>query len=635
MYRHFAKRALSASASVIIGLLLSTGALATIEQQVDDEQEQITLNMRGADITAVIQWIADLTNKQIILDPRVRGKITVLANKPMTVDQAYQVFLSALNVYGYAAIDHEGILRIIPASHAKTSPTSVLDDFDKLGGGEQAVYVFRPEQLPANELVKVLKPLISNRGYINSLKQGNQIVIADAGSNIKRIAALIERIDSRGQLDLKVIKLQYASAKTVADVVISLLSADNKQDFTIASDERSNSILMSGDSATQHRVGKLISQLDQPISKSSNTKVIYLHYVDAKELLPILNDMAKPEPGEEPFTRSISVNASESANALIISAPAPVLTAMEEVIDQIDIRRAQVLVEAVIVEVSENFSQTLGVEWNTSLSASQGLEAITNFGLKTVDPDSGDATLLGRGLSLGFYNNGSLRAIIRALANEDDVNILSTPSLLTLDNQEAEILVGSNVPFITGQSTGDASNTDNPFTTIERHDIGLTLKITPKINEGDAVTLDIVQEMETINQTLDVGQDIITNKRSIKTKVLVEDESILVLGGLISDERSELVSKVPVLGDLPLIGGLFKTTKTEINKKNLMVFIHPVILDSDEVNNNISEQKYQLMKNLREKYHSGKFNQHESETTDDPYQNFTSKNGNKTNTDIE
>ena len=622
MYRHFAKRVLS---TLIICLLLSTSASASLERQVSDEPEQITLNMRGADITTVIQWIADLSNKQIILDPRVRGNITILANKPMTVDEAYQVFLSALNVYGYAAIEHDGILRIIPASHAKISPSSVLDNFDKLGSGEQAVYVFRPEQLPANELVKVLKPLISNQGYINSLKQGNQIVIADAGSNIKRISALIERIDSRGQLDLKVIKLQHASAKTVADVVISLLNNDKNQDFTIASDERSNSILMSGEATTQHRVGQLISQLDQPISKSSNTKVIYLHYVDAKELLPILSDMAKPEPSAKSFTPLVSINASESANALIISAPAPMLTAMEEVIDQIDIRRAQVLVEAVIVEVSENFSQTLGVEWNTSLSASQGLEAITNFGLKSVE--SGDNTLLGRGLSLGFYNNGSLRAIIRALANENDVNILSTPSLLTLDNQEAEILVGSNVPFITGQSTSDVSSTNNPFTTIERHDIGLTLKITPKINEGDAITLDIVQEMETINDSLDIGQDIITNKRSIKTKVLVQDESILVLGGLISDERSELISKVPVLGSLPLIGGLFRTTNTETHEKNLMVFIHPVILDSNEVNKNISEQKYQLMKNLREKYHRGKFNQHESEVMDDPYQNITRKTG--------
>ena len=625
MYCFFAKRALRVSASLILCLLLSTSTLAALEQPTRNDAEQITLNMRDADIVAVIQWIADLTNKQIILDPRVRGKITVLANKPMSVDAAYQVFLSALNVYGYAAIEQDGILRIIPASHAKTSPSSILDNFDQLGGGEQAVYVFRPEQLPANELVKVLKPLISNRGYISSLKQGNQIVIADAGSNIKRIAALIDRIDSRGQLDLKVIKLQHASAKTVADVVISLLTSDNNLDFTIASDERSNSVLMSGDTATQLRVGKLISQLDQPISKSATTKVIYLHYVDAKELLPILNDMAKPSPGEDLLTRAVSVNASESANALIISAPAPMLTAMEDVIALIDIRRAQVLVEAVIVEVSEGFSQTLGVEWNTSLSASQGLEAITNFGLKTVDPDSGDAKLLGRGLSLGFYNKGSLRAIIRALANEDDVNILSTPSLLTLDNEEAEILVGSNVPFLTGQSTGEASNTNNPFNTIERHDIGLTLRITPKINEGDAITLDIVQEMETINESLDIAQDIITKKRSIKTKVLVQDEAILVLGGLISDERSELVSKVPLLGDMPLIGGLFRTTKTEISKKNLMVFIHPVIIDSDEVSNNISEQKYRLMKNLREKYSSGKFNQHQSDIIDDPYQDLTNK----------
>ena len=420
---------------------------------------------------------------------------------------------------------------------------------------------------------------------------------------------MVRQIDASGNIDLGVIKLEHADATHLAGLIESLLDGGDDTQFSVAGDQQSNSLLISGNPATRDQIGKLVRQLDQPISRNGNTEVIYLHYLDAAELVPILQGVTgsmQAESKENSNQQSVSITASESANAIIMTAPPSMISRLTDIIAQVDIRRAQVLVEAIIVEVSKDFSQTLGIEWNTALDNDDGAEAITNFGLRNVNSD-GEVSLLGSGLNLGFYRNGSIRALAQALATESDTNILSTPSLLTLDNQEAEILVGSNVPFVTGQITNQAANTNNPFTTIEREDIGLTLKITPQVNEGDAITLDILQEIETIADSASVANDIITNKRSIKTKVIVEDETILVLGGLVSDEIQENERKVPVLGDIPLLGRLFKRTTDSVIKRNLMVFIHPVIVDSEQVAKNVSEKSYSLMRELQEKYNSGKF----------------------------
>jgi len=572
-------------------------------------EELLTINMRDADIGSVIQWIAEQTNKKIVIDPRVKAKVTILANKGMTADQAFQVFLAMLDVYGYAVTETGGVLRIFPAVLAKSSPKQLIETFDQLQGGEQILYVFQAENVSANRLVEVVKPLLPSSGYLVAYPQSNSLVIADEAENVKRLVALMKKIDASGSVDIEVIKLAHADADNVSDLVTSLLKNEVGQSFSIAPDSRSNSLLMTGDDTTTRRVKGLIAQLDHPISDNGNTRVVYLHYLDAKEVVPILKGMglAMQENNKNAGASSdISIEASESSNALIMTAPPAMLDAMSKVIEQVDIRRASILVEAIIVEVSKDFSQTIGVEWNSSLSASSGTEAITNFGLKSVGAD-GALSLLGSGLNLGFYRNGSLRVLAQAIANENDANILSTPRIMTMDNEEAEILVGSNVPFVTGQSTGSSSSTGDPFTTIERKDIGLTLKITPQINEGDSITLDILQEVETISDAITVANDIVTNKRSIKTKVLVEDDTILVLGGLVSDETRELVNKVPLLGDLPLLGGLFRSTTDTIVKKNLMVFIHPVIVDSEEISESLSRKNYELMKNLQEKYHTGKF----------------------------
>ncbi|MGK0442114.1 MAG: general secretion pathway protein D [Pseudohongiellaceae bacterium] len=567
--------------------------------------ELITINMHEAEIVSVIQWIAEQTNKKIIIDPRVKGKVSILANVPMTVDNAYQVFLAMLDVYGYASIETGDILRIVPSAAAKTSPASIINNFNDERGSSQALYVYQIQNSDPQKILTAIKPLVGTHGYANHITNTNKIIIADAYSNIKRLASLINQIDQAEDLSIKTLALEHASATTVAAVINSLLENNGSKTFTIASDERSNSLLMTGDIMIEKRVKQLISQLDRPITNTDNTKVIYLHYIDADELLPILKNMGDTIKQENKYynveQQAISIAASKSANALVVTAPPDILYAMEKVIAQIDIRRAQVLVEAIIVEVSEELAQSLGVEWNTSFSASTGVEAATNFGLRQNNANAVES-ILSSGLALGYYSSGSLRALVNALATEIDANILSTPSLMTLDNQEAEILVGSNVPFITGQTLNNSTSNNEPFTTISRVDIGLTLRVTPQINDKDSVTLDIVQELETISDSVTGAQDLVTNKRSIKTKVLVKNDNILVLGGLITDEETELVNKVPLLGDIPLLGELFKTTTTKKSKRNLMVFIHPKIITDTVSGETLSSGKYQQMQELRESY---------------------------------
>lgn len=576
-------------------------------------EEMLAINMRDADIGAVIQWMAEKTNRQIVIDPRVKGTITVLANQQMTIDEAYQVFLAALDVYGYSAIESGGILRIVPAAIASVSPASIVENYNDLNGGEQIVYVYQARNVAASRLQELVKPLLPPGGYIRAFSDNNSLVLGDDASNVRRLLKLIEQVDNSGDPDISVITLRHASADKVAGLVTSLVKPDEDNPFAIASDQRSNSVLLTGDSATRNRVIKLIRQLDQPLSASGITRVVYLNYLDADEVQPILKNLSdsirEDSKDSDSASATISVEASKSANAIVMTAPPSVLELMEKVIRDIDIPRAQVLVEAVIVEVNKDFSKNLGVQWNSSLEGYDNVEVATNFGLGPNVSDlavgSTVSSLLADGLSLGYYRNGSLRALIRALVTETDANILSTPSIMTLDNQEAEILVGSNVPFKTGEATTAGSPTSNPFTTIERQDIGVSLKITPKVNQDNAITLDILQEVERLAPSIDNASDLVTNKRSIKTKVLVEDGTIIVLGGLISDEERVIENKVPFLGDIPLLGRLFKSTENRREKQNLMVFIHPVIVDSASDAERATRARYDRAKTLQERYRDG------------------------------
>ncbi len=593
----------------------------------DSGDELVTINMRDADIRAVVQWIAEQTRKQIVIDPRVQGRVTVLADRPMTVDQAYQVFLALLDVNGYAASDTGGVLRIYPIALAKTSPHELVESFTGAESGGQVMHVMTLQQVSATNIAELLRPLLGAGGHVAALPETNSLLLADSADNARRLTQLAQRMDSSGSLDIDVVKLRHAGAREAAQVLSTLTGAAGQSGggggqatpLLAAADERSNSVLLTGDPVSRRRARELLTQLDQPITTRGNTRVVYLHYLEADEMVPILQGMVgtvqKDSKDEQTRAASISIEASKSNNALVLSGPPDLLDSMEQVIDRLDIRRAQVLVEALIVEVSSELGDKLGVEWSSAMNG-DGVEGATRFSTRT-DAD-GDGVidelldLATSGLTLGYYRNGSLRALINALSSSTDANILSTPSVLTLDNQEAQIMVGSNVPIVTGQATSAAAGTDNPFTTIEREDIGVTLKIKPHINAGDAVTLDILQEVQTLADASNIPglgavQDIVTNKRSLSTKVVVNDDAVLVLGGLIRDEDQVTVNKVPVLGDMPLVGALFRSTSKSKVKSNLMIFIRPLIIDSDAVAESVTRRAYDGMRSQQLKYSDGKF----------------------------
>lgn len=594
MLPFFFRRRLFASPLLLACCLLLAAPLASLA-----DDELITMNMRDADIPAVIQWMAEQTGKKMVIDPRVQGRITVLSKAPMTTNQAYQVFLAMMDVYGFAVSESQGIVRIYPASMAKISPSELVDSLSQTDG-EQIAYVFQAQRVSATELARLLQPLLPASGAISAFPSSNSLLLIDDSSNVRRLVAIAERLDNGTDLAFETVALQYAQAEQMAALIESLLSDDEQKAFAVAADERSNALLLSGDPTIRRKVTQLVEQLDKPLQAGSSSRVVYLNYMDADEILPILQGVTEADREAEKDIASnqkVTLAASASANAIILTGAPARLDSLQQVIEQIDIRRAQVLVEAVIVEVAQDYSQQLGVEWSTDLSG-DGVKAVSNFGLSNALTG-----FISEGLSLGYYRDGSLRALLQALAVDTRANILSTPSIVTLDNQQAEVLVGRNIPIRTSEQTSAASPTDNPFTTIAREDIGLTLKITPQINRNNEVTLDVLQEIETISDSVDVTDDIVTDKRSIKTKVLVADSTILVLGGLIADEKTTTERKVPFFGDIPLIGGLFRSTEDSTSKRNLMVFIHPKVLDSEQLAESVTEERYRKMQTLQQRFH--------------------------------
>ncbi|MBP8926685.1 MAG: type II secretion system secretin GspD [Pseudomonadales bacterium] len=570
MRRSVSHRAPSRSRRLVAALVLILGATTSISD------ERITLNMRDADIHAVLQWIADATGKRIVVDPRVRGNVTILARDPMSPEEALRVVIAAINVYGYTAIEQDDVLQIVPAANLKTGATQALAALADPKADLPVNEVLRLNNLPAEQLATVLRPLVPTYSNLAAVPGSNSLLITDTANNVQRIMRLARELDRSASLQLDVVPLKHSEAAPLLELMKQLLGAEESSALQMAVDERVNAIVIAGADAMRAQARELISRLDQPAIVEGSLQVIYLHYIKAAEMVSVLRGMLDRTQTEGSSNQPIAIEASESTNALVISAPPDRMDMMLGVVKKLDIRRAQVLVEAIIAEVGERDARELGVEWKTSFDG-KGVEAISRFTNGAVDVADNPLTTIGRGLTLGYFRNGSLRALVRALELNQDNNILSTPSVVTLDNQEAEILVGSNVPFITGQSTSAGSPTSDPFTTIERQDIGITLKVTPQINQGDAITLDILQIVETLTDT-QIAEDVVTDKRSVHTTVLLKDNDILVLGGLMQDQRTESVQKVPLLGDIPLLGALFRSTSEVVEKKNLMVFVRTRIL---------------------------------------------------------
>jgi general secretion pathway protein D len=579
----------------------------------------ITLNLKDADLQSFIETVAEITGKNFVIDPRVKAKVTVVSARPMDRKEIYEVFLSVLQVHGFATVEVGEVIKILPDVNAKQGAGNVVTGSSESTGDELVTRVIEIKNVAAAQLVPILRPLVPQQGHLAAYPGSNMLVISDRGANIARLVKIIRKIDQPDAQEIEVITLQHASANEVVQILNSLKTAGGQTGQTpgtptLAADERTNSILLSGDSTAKVRIRGLIAHLDTPIEGSGNTNVVFLHYALAEEIAPILQGVSDFELSDQGTSATsgnddINIQADPTNNAIIITAPPARYASLRKVISQLDIRRAQVLVEAVIAEVSNDLTKALGAEGflvptgdNPSGPAVTSLNTGNVLSLLT-GAASSPATLAGAGLSIGGFDlSGDTQwgFLVTALENDASTNILSTPTLVTLDNEEAEIVVAQNVPIVTGQFTNTGSGTDsavNPFQTIERIDVGITLRITPQINEGNSVKLDINQEISTIAAAASVAaSDIVTNERRITTSVMVDDNEILVLGGLTQDDFRDTVTKTPFLGDIPLLGNLFKTTSTQKTKQNLMVFIHPVILRDASSSNLATDSKYEYLR---------------------------------------
>ncbi len=564
------------------------------------EPPRITLNMRNADIGSVLEWLAETSGKRVVIDPRVRGTVTILARDPMTADEAFRVVIASLGVYGYAAIDQGDVLEIVPAANVRTGATRFLESLDENAADLPVNEVIRLGFLPAEQMASTLKPMMPPQAGIVALPGQNALLITDVASGVKRISRIARELDNSGSMEFDAVALQHAAAPEMLKVLEGMLGKNAGAGLQLVADERSNSILLAGPPEMRAKVRELVSRLDQPQISEGSIQVVYLHYLKASEMVPLLKGILeqKDAKGAPTKTAAVSIESSDSTNALVINAPPDRLQDVMEVIRKLDIRRAQVLVEAIIAEVDENVARELSVEWKTAFNG-DGTEAISRFPGGQIQGGASALDNVGAGLTLGYFRNGSLRAVVQALEKTGDSNILSTPSIVTLDNQEAEILVGSNVPFKTGEATSGGAPVTNPFTTIARQDIGVTLKVKPQINQGDAITLDILQTVETLTDST-AAEDVVTDKRSVHTSVMLGDQDILVLGGLTENKRVKSVSKIPFLGDLPLLGALFRSTTDKVDRRNLMVFVRTRILTDMNTAEQETRDRYNAIRELQQ-----------------------------------
>jgi general secretion pathway protein D len=625
------------------GLIALLGALLVANAPAAEE-ERVTLNFVNADIEAVTVAIGQMLNRNFVLDPRVKGTVNIVSTQPVPLSAAYGIFLSALRLQGFAAVESGGAIKILPEAEAKTHLRTLTG---RGGAGDQLqtqVYVLKYES--ANQLLPVLRPIISPNNTIAVYPANNSLVITDYADNLRRIDRIIDAIDRPGGGDPVVVPLRYAMAAELAETVTRILAesqagpgvvpVDPRSRTIVAADPRTNSLIVRSDNpARVLRVQAIVKQLDLPTGAAGNIHVVYLKNAEALRVAQTLRAILAGEtaPPAAPSTLSAPsqpgqpvplpaappaavaggmVQADAASNAVIISAPDAVFANLKSVIEKLDVRRAQVYVEALIVEVSAEKAAEFGIQWQSiSDLSSNHTRPIggTNFGTRGSGANIIDGATnlgtLGPGLNIGLVRGQitipgigtitNLAALARALESDVKANILSTPNLLTLDNEEARIVVGQNVPFITGQyaQTGSAT-TATPFQTIERRDVGLTLRVRPQISEGGTVRLQIYQEVSSVQDRLNVA-GIITNKRSIESTVLVDDGQIVVLGGLVQDGTDTVVEKVPLLGDIPLIGLLFRYETRRQTKTNLMVFLRPLVMRDAAAPGAVTSDRYRQM----------------------------------------
>lgn len=630
-----------------LAFMLATVALSTSVLLTSAYAAQYSPNFKGTDLEEFINIVGKNLKKTMIVDPNVRGKVNVRSYDLLTEEQYYQFFLNVLEVYGFAAVEMENnIVKIVRKKDAKSSSIPVVGEENPGVGDEMVTRVVEVKNVTVRELTPLLRQISDQAGggTVTNYDPANVIMITGTAAGVNRLVNIIKRVDRAGDQDVEIIKLQYASAAEMVRIIEAMnQSGQGKGSSTptflipkIVADDRTNSVIVSGERQARERVSKLVSRLDSELETNGNTRVYYLKYAKAEDLVKVLEGVSASIEAEGNTskvaqrgskTRDISIDAHESTNTLVITAQPDMLRSLESVIRQLDIRRAQVLVEAIIVEVFEGDGVNLGVQFYNenggftqfnngpaSLSAiagaaeaarstpgQKGSTVISENGAVTKNPDAPDikgdysllAQLLGtvNGTMIGLMK-GDWGAIVQAVSSDTNSNILSTPSITTLDNEEAEFLVGQEIPILTGSTAG--SNNGNPFQTVERQEVGIKLKVTPRVNEGSGVQLTIEQEVSSVSGA--TGVDVSINKRKLSTTVMADNGQTIVLGGLIDEDVQESQQKVPFLGDIPIIGHLFKSTSNTKRKRNLMVFLRPTIIRDGKLMSDISKEKYNYIR---------------------------------------
>lgn len=597
--------------------------------------QDFTVNLKDTDIQEFIEFVADVTETTIVVDPSVKGKIKVISSKPVSKAELYDLFLSILDVHGYTAVRSGAVVRVIPNKNARSSPVDVISGTSDINA-EYVTQVIRLDNVSAAKLIPVLRPLVPQQAHMAAYAPSNAIIISDIRANIDRMEKIIASMDQSAVKETEIIQLKYGVSTDVVEMLKTLEKsragegADASKEATLVADKRTNSVVVTADELSIERIKSLIDYLDIPLEQSGNVRVMYLEYADATEVAEVLTRVMQnlSRLDDEASGRSRAANAAKSTieadagtNSLIITADADEMAALESVIARLDIRRAQVLVEAIIVEMEIVEGRELGLQWlfandsglyGSNISSSSAQQARNATIAQAIIPEDSASTDIGvRDLAgalsqvpgttfgWGVVDEGlTMTTILNALESQGNANILSTPSILTLDNEEAFITVGQQVPFVTGSytNTGAANGVANPFQTIQRENVGVTLQVTPQINEGDSVVMDIVQEVSSISQQVLSASDVITNERKIETKVLAKDGDIVVLGGLVKDDVQDSQQGVPLLSDIPVLGRLFRSDVVSVTKSNLLVFIRSTIIRDDADLAGATAEKYRYIR---------------------------------------
>ena len=634
----------------VSGLTLSDAVFAAKNTAAGTEEVYYSASFDNVEIREFIHAVGTNLQKIMIIDPAVRSQVTVRTWHGLTAEEYYQLFLSVLSINGYTAVEgSNGVIKVIPDKDARTSAIPVVEGNqinNKALGDEMATWVLPVAHVPVRELSPILRQLVDSTGSVVHYDPSNILIVSGQANNLERIAEIVRRVDHAGSRKIEIIDLQNAAAADIEQLLKAMYNSSGNKNSSLAplivGYESSNQVVISADPQNMRSMKALVERMDADRQSNGNVRVVYLHYAEAADVKKILDGMAKTlkGSGKGSSVNDFSIEVHEQTNALIVNARPDMMKSVENIVKQLDIRRAQVLVEAIIVEVAEGDGINLSLQLANNNTASMmqfqdgssvpigqlmmGLEEAKGepgSTVTTIDPTTGLRTEVTNPSTDGDYSalasvlsqlsgaaftitSGDWSALLQAVTTASETNVLATPSLMTLDNEEASFIVGDEVPTLTGSTP--SSDNSNPYQTIERKEVGIKLSVTPQINAGDSVKLDIEQEVSQVNGQTPI--DVTFSTRKVKTSVIARSGDTIVIGGLIDENVQESVSKVPILGDIPLIGYLFRSTSSKKSKKNLMVFLRPTIIRDDETLSSVSHEKYTKMRDYQIKRHEDGIN---------------------------